>query len=69
MYSSVVPMGALCVFLGFVFNYWIAKYNILKRSSIEHQVSGHFITMALKLLDISLIMKPAGELLFDYQIR
>jgi hypothetical protein len=62
-------MGALCIFVGFAFNYWIVKYNILRRSSISHQVSGDFILLALNLLDISLIMKPVGELLFDYQIR
>ena len=69
MYASVIPVGAMLVLLGFVLNYWIVKYTILRRSSIEHKVSGNFITMALNMLDISLIMKPAGELLFDYQVR
>lgn len=69
MYSSVIPMGAICVLVGFTCNYWIVKYNILRRSSISYQVSGDFILLSLKLLDISLIMKPLGELLFDYQIR
>ena len=60
MYSSVIPLGGILVLGGFMVNYWIVKHSILRRSSIDHQVSGGFITMALTLLDISLIMKPAG---------
>ncbi len=60
MYSTVIPLGGILVLVGFAINYWIVKFNILKRSSIDHQVSGKFIMMALTLLDFSIIMKPAG---------
>ena len=69
MYSSVVPAGAMVILVGFLINYWVIKYTLLRRSSVNHKVSGDFILLALKLLDISLVMKPIGELIFDYTIR
>ena len=69
MYSSVIPAGAIVILAGLSINYWVVKYTILRISSVDHQISGTFILPALKLLDISLIMKPAGELIFDESIR
>ena len=60
MYSSIVPAGAIVILVGFVINYWVIKYTLLRRSSVNHKVSGDFILLALKLLDISLVMKPTG---------
>lgn len=60
MYSSIIPAGGILVLVGLAINYWVVKFNILRRSSIDHQVSGKFIMMALSLLDFSLIMKPVG---------
>jgi len=69
MYSSVIPSGAIVILVGLSINYWVVKYTILKRSAVDHHVSGSFVTLALKLLDVSLMMKPAGELIFDSFIR
>lgn len=69
MYSSVVPFGAIVILVGLSINYWVIKYTILRRCSVDHHISGSFITLALKLLDVSLMMQPSGELIFDYFIR
>jgi hypothetical protein len=69
MYSSIIPSGALVILIGLSINYWVVKYTILKRSSVDHQVSGSFVTLALKLLDVSLLMKPIGELIFDSYVK
>lgn len=49
--------------------YWIDKYNLLRKSSINENVSSILSIRAVKLLDLTLILRPAGELIFDSQIR
>jgi hypothetical protein len=65
----VIPLGAMVTFFGLIFHYWVDKYNLLNKSSLESEVSGKMCLKALKLLDISLIMKPLGSLIFDFQIK
>ena len=60
MYSSIIPVGAPIILIGFVVNYWVVKWIILRRSSVAHQVSGNFVMLALSLLDFSIVMKPLG---------
>lgn len=60
MYSSLIPVGALFILAGLSINYWVVKFTILRRSSLEQHISGNFLTLALKLLDVCLIMQPAG---------
>lgn len=57
------------MFFGLVFYFWVDKYNLLRRSSIAENISGHVSLRMMKLLDITLMLKPAGELIFDRQIR
>jgi hypothetical protein len=59
----------MVTFVGLSFHYWVDKYNLLKKNSIFSEVSGKMCLNALKLLDISLIMRPAGSLIFDFQIK
>jgi hypothetical protein len=65
----VIPVGAIVTFFGLCLHYWVDKYNLLKRSSIYSEVSGKMCLSALKLLDIALIMRPIGSLIFDFQIK
>jgi hypothetical protein len=59
----------MVTFLGLIFHYWVDKYNLLKKSSLESEVSGKMCLKALKLLDVSLIMRRIGSLIFDFQIK
>ena len=49
--------------------YWIDKYNLLRRSAVQEGISGKLVLYALTLLDFILILKPAGELIFDRWLR
>lgn len=69
MYATVIPIGAMVTFLGLCIHYWVDKYNLLHRSSIFTEVSGKMCLRALKLLDVTLIMRPFGSLIFDFQIK
>lgn len=55
--------------VGLSFHYWVDKYNLLNRCTIYSEISGKMCLKALKLLDITLIMRPIGSLIFDFQIK
>jgi hypothetical protein len=65
----MVPLGAFITIIGLSFYYWVDKYNLLRRSSLSHNISGEMAMVSLKLLDFTLIMKPLGEIIFDAGIR
>ena len=69
LYASLIPIGSFFTVLGLGFYYWVDKFNLLKRSSLSHNVSGDLAVVSLKLLDFTLVLKPAGEMIFDYLIR
>ena len=69
LYSSLIPIGACISLVGIVMYYWVDRYNLLRKSTIRYEVSGKMTDLAMKLLDLSLILKPAGHMLFDEQIR
>lgn len=69
LYSCIIPLGSMLILIGTCLYYWIDKYNLLRKSSILEGVSGSLCMKALFLLDFILVLKPAGELIFDGFIR
>lgn len=69
LYSSLIPIGAVLTCVGLMCYYWVDKYNLLRRSSVSRQISGKLLNSSLTLLDITLILRPIGEIIFDTQIR
>lgn len=69
LYSSLIPLGAFLIFFGLAFFYWIDKYNLLRKSCIKENVSGGMSMKAMGLLDITLILRSVGEIIFDVQLR
>jgi len=69
LYSSLIPLGAFFSTIGLTLYYWVDKYNLLRRSSVNSNIAGELSIQAIKLLDFTLICKPVGEILFDCQIR
>lgn len=55
--------------LGLGLYFWASKYNLLRRSSLRHNISAEMALNCLKLLDLTLMMKPLGEIIFDSSIR
>ena len=49
--------------------YWVDKYTLLRKSTLRGEVSGKFVLTGMKLLDLTLLLRPAGELIFDIQLR
>ena len=69
LYVTIVPLGTFLSILGLGLYYWVDKYNLLNRSSVKDSISGKMGRSGAKLLDLILVFKPAGELLFDLQLR
>ena len=69
LYMSLIPVGGIISCIGLIIYYWIDKYNLLRRSSMANAVSGKMINFTLRMLDLTLIFRTFGDILFDYQIR
>jgi len=69
LYVDLIPIGTLLIMIGLMIYYWIDKYNLLRRASVDGNMSGQIVVGALKLLDAVLFWRFAGELIFDIQIR
>ncbi len=69
LYSTLIPIGGVITAFGLIFYYWVDKYNLLRRSSVNGQISGGIINTSLSLLDFTLILRPIGSIIFDSQIR
>ena len=68
-YASLIPLGAPISLLGECIFYWVDKYNLLRKSSLKQNLSGDLSMKALVMLDLTLVLKPLGEIAFDLQIR
>lgn len=69
LYASVMPFGSVLVLFGFGLFYWVDKYNLLRRSTVLQGVSAKTSIELLALVDLVILFKPAGELLFDNLLR
>ena len=69
LYADLIPIGAFLIFFGFCLYYWVDKYNLLRRSSLEGNISGDLAVKCLFLLDLTLFWRFLGQLIFDVQIR
>lgn len=66
---TLIPVGCVFSVIGLITYYWVDKYNLLRKSAIVSQVSGDLINLTLTMLEITLILRVLGEMLFDYQLR
>lgn len=69
LYNYLMPVAAVISFIGIVGYYFVDKFVLLRRSSVKQSISLELSRKIFKMLDISLILQPAGEILFDMQIR
>ena len=65
----MLPGGTFVMLLALICYYWADKFVLLHRSSLVQEVSGELSSYTMKLADLTLILRPAGELIFDSQIR
>jgi hypothetical protein len=69
LYVDLIPAGTLAILVGVCAYYWVDKYNLLNRSSAPHNISPSLSMKILRLLDLTLIFRFAGEIIFDYHLK
>jgi hypothetical protein len=60
LYATLIPIGAFLTIIGLSLYYWVDKFNLLRRSSLKNNISGKMAIKSLKLLDLTLILRPIG---------
>jgi hypothetical protein len=69
LYVSLIPFGAMLMIIGLSLYYWVDKFNLLRRSSVHEYVSGKVAIMVMKFLDVTLLLRGVGEMIFDHDLR
>lgn len=69
LYVDLIPAGTMAILIGICAYYWVDKYNLLNRSSAPYNVSASLSMKIVKLLDLTLIFRFTGEIIFDYHLK
>jgi hypothetical protein len=69
LYVSLIPFGAMLMIIGLSLYYWVDKFNLLRRSSVHEYVTGKVAIIVMKFLDVTLVLRGVGEMIFDYDLR
>jgi len=59
-YADLIPIGGLLICVGLCIYYWVDKFNLLERSSLEGNISGDLAMKSLFLLDLTLFWRFLG---------
>lgn len=69
LYTWLIPIAPIISFLGITLYYFVDKFVLLRKCSVKQSISVGLSRKIFRLLEISLLLQPAGEILFDLQIR
>ncbi len=69
LYSQLIPLGSFLAIYGLVLYYWVDKYNFVHSCTRKPNISGKMTLLAVKSIDATLFMVPAGSFLFDLMLR
>lgn len=69
LYSELLPLGSFLTLAGLFAYYWVDKYNFLRSCNRKPGISGKMTLMAMKSIDATLFLVPAGAFLFDLILR
>lgn len=60
LYVWLIPMGSVFSLVGLILYYYVDKYVLLRKSSLQVSISSHLSNLMLFLLDFTLLLKPIG---------
>lgn len=69
LYAELIPLGSFLTMLGLFFYYWVDKYNFVKSCTRKPGISGKMSLFAVKSIEATLFLVPAGAFLFDLMLR
>lgn len=69
LYAELIPLGSFLTLIGLFAYYWVDKYNFLRSCTRKPGISGKMTILAVKSIDATLFLVPAGGFLFDLILR
>ncbi len=69
LYAELIPLGSFLTLIGLFVYYWVDKYNFLRSCTRKPGISGKMTILAVKSIDATLFLVPAGGFLFDLILR
>ncbi len=69
LYVDLIPAGTFLIFFGLCAYYWVDKYNLLRRSSVTHNISAKLSGKISYLIDFTLFWRSVGEIIFAYHLK
>lgn len=69
LYAELIPLGSFLTILGLFFYYWVDKYDFVNSCTRKPGISGKMSLLAVKSIDATLFLVPAGAFLFDLMLR
>lgn len=69
LYAELIPLGSFLTLVGLFFYYWVDKCNFVKSCTRKPGISGKMSLFAVKSIDATLFLVPAGSFLFDLMLR
>lgn len=69
LYVDLIPAGTILIFFGLCAYYWVDKYNLLRRSSLSHNISAKLSEKVSDLIDFTLFWRCIGQIIFDKHLK
>lgn len=69
LYVELLPFGVVYSLTGIILYYFTDKFTLTYNACVKSSVSSELSRTMVTVLDFTLVLKPVGELIFDYQLR
>jgi hypothetical protein len=69
LYIDLIPAGTIIILFGLCLYYWVDKYNLLRRSSLNHNISANLSEKVSDLIDFTLFWRCVGQIIFDKHLK
>lgn len=69
LYVDLIPAGTVLILFGLCAYYWVDKYNLLRRSSLRHNISAKLSQKVSDLIDFTLFWRSIGQIIFDRHLK
>jgi hypothetical protein len=64
-YSPIMPIGMIYALIAIFLQYWVDKYNLLRRRVVKYNMSAELSIEMTEMLEFVLIIYCLGTLIFD----
>ena len=66
LYGNTIPVGILYSILGLSLYYWIDKYNVMRRRTVNESLAKEVSIEMIEMLELTLIYCGIGDITMSY---